>query len=256
MKYCQAKFSSILEQIATIIYLKMKSNRFFDQLRQILLDHHPSAFLLAAQLVLLILYALFDGSEGHGLLISVFGLVVLLMVLWVVTSSARLQWVAWIIAIPAILLTLLAAFIDHPTLIALASLLEAVLYFYTAGTLIGYMLKDTQVTTDELFAVGSTFTLLAWGFAHAYYVILLFDSKSILNSTTGGVPTFLELLFLSFTNLSATGLGDILPISSPARVLAMLEQFSGVGYVAMVVSSLIGLMSGKRLRKQENKKGD
>ena len=84
----------------------------------------------------------------------------------------------------------------------------------------------------------------------------LWDPHSILNATTGEAPTFLELLFLSFTNLSATGLGDILPISSPARVLAMLEQFSGVGYVAMVVSRLIGLMSGKRLRKQENKKGD
>ncbi len=236
--------------------MKMDRDHLFNQLRQKLFDRHPSAFLLAAQFVLLILYAAVDGREGHRLVISVFGLVVLLMVLWVVTSSARVQWMAWIIAAPAILLSLLAVFIDHPTLIALSSLLEAVLYFYTAGTLIGYMLKDTQVTTDELFAVGSTFTLLAWGFAHAYYVILLWDPHSILNATTGEAPTFLELLFLSFTNLSATGLGDILPISSPARVLAMLEQFSGVGYVAMVVSRLIGLMSGKRLRKQENKKGD
>jgi hypothetical protein len=46
---------------------------------------------------------------------------------------------------------------------------------------------------------------------------------------------------LSFTNLSATGLGDILPITPLARVLVMLEQFSGVGYVAVVVSRLIGM---------------
>jgi hypothetical protein len=50
-----------------------------------------------------------------------------------------------------------------------------------------------------------------------------------------------ELLFLSFTNLSATGLGDVMPVSTTARVLAMLEQFTGVGYVAVVVSRLIGL---------------
>ena len=192
-----------------------------------------------------------DGREGHRLVISVFGLVVLLMVLWVVTSSARVQWMAWIIAAPAILLSLLAAIIDHPTLIALSSLLEAVLYFYPAGTLIAYMLEDTRVTTDELFAVGATFTLLAWGFAHTYYVLLMWDPDSIFNATTGSAPTFLELLFLSFTNLSATGLGDILPISAPARVTAMLEQFCGVGYVAMVVSQLIGLMSGRLGRKIE-----
>ena len=238
--------------MSAIIYLMKNINPKFAGLKEWLFSHHPSAFLLAAQLVLLILYAVFDDSESHRLVISIFGLVVLLMVLWVVTSSARVQWMAWGIAVPAILLSVLAGIIDHPTLIALASLLEAFLYFYTAGTLITYMLQDTRVTTDELFAAGATFTLLAWGFAHAYYVSLLWNPNSVINTTTGNAPSFLELLFLSFTNLSATGLGDIMPVSSPARVLAMLEQFSGVGYVAMVVSRLIGLIAGKRIHKEED----
>jgi len=49
------------------------------------------------------------------------------------------------------------------------------------------------------------------------------------------------LLFLSFTTLSGVGNGDIMPIGSPARVLVMFEQFAGVGYIATVVSRLIGL---------------
>jgi hypothetical protein len=49
------------------------------------------------------------------------------------------------------------------------------------------------------------------------------------------------LLFLSFTNLPATGIGDLLPLGSRARVLVMLEQFAGVGDIATVVSRLIGL---------------
>ena len=53
--------------------------------------------------------------------------------------------------------------------------------------------------------------------------------------------TFLELLFLSFTNLTAAGLGDILPVTPLARVIVMLEQFAGIGYVAVVVSRLIGM---------------
>ncbi len=73
---------------------------------------------------------------------------------------------------------------------------------------------------------------------------------SFVNGGHPGQPlTFIELLFLSFTNLSATGLGDILPISAPVRMLAILEQFCGVGYVAVVVSRLIGMtlnnLSGK-----------
>jgi len=55
---------------------------------------------------------------------------------------------------------------------------------------------------------------------------------------------------LSFANLSATGLSDIVPVSAPARVLAMLEQFSGIIYLAMVVSRLIGMSMTGHGRKQ------
>lgn len=49
------------------------------------------------------------------------------------------------------------------------------------------------------------------------------------------------MLFLSFATLSSVGNGDILPRTPPARVLVMLEQLAGVGYIATVVSRLIGL---------------
>ena len=54
------------------------------------------------------------------------------------------------------------------------------------------------------------------------------------------------MLFLSFTTLSGVGLGDILPLSPPARVLVMLEEFAGVGYIAAIVSRLIGLTIRQR----------
>ena len=44
------------------------------------------------------------------------------------------------------------------------------------------------------------------------------------------------------TNLTAAGLGDILPIKPFGRSLVMFEQMVGVAYVALVVSRLVGLM--------------
>jgi hypothetical protein len=52
----------------------------------------------------------------------------------------------------------------------------------------------------------------------------------------------MELLFLSFTTLSSTGLSDVVPIEPFARSVVMLEQLAGVAYVAMVVSRLVGLL--------------
>jgi Ion channel len=54
--------------------------------------------------------------------------------------------------------------------------------------------------------------------------------------------TWVELLFLSFTTLSSTGLSDVIPITPFARALVMLEQLAGVAYIAMVVSRLVGLL--------------
>ena len=51
----------------------------------------------------------------------------------------------------------------------------------------------------------------------------------------------MELLFLSFTTLSGVGLGDIVPLQPMARALVMIEEFSGVMYLAVVVSRLIAL---------------
>jgi hypothetical protein len=87
-------------------------------------------------------------------------------------------------------------------------------------------------------------------FAFAYQACQVWFPGSFVGSMDPGQPrTFVELLSLSFTNLSATGLGDVLPMTAPARVLVMLEQFAGVGYIAMVVSRLVGMTVSSRGRR-------
>jgi hypothetical protein len=207
---------------------------------------------LAAQLVSLILYAFFDGSTNGRALLGAFGVLVLMLVVWVVRRSPALNWVAWVLVIPAIVLSLLSVFFVNPTLLIWASLLEAALYFYAAGSMVAYMMEDYRVTIDELFAAGSTFTLLAWGFTHSYIVCQTWFPGSFTGISSPGEPrTFIELMALSFSNLTATGLGDVLPVTPLARVLAMLEQLVGIGYLAVVVSRLIGMT----FMQQQDKKG-
>ena len=53
--------------------------------------------------------------------------------------------------------------------------------------------------------------------------------------------TWVELIFLSFSILSGTGLSDIVPLTPAARVLVALQMFTGVMYIALVVSRLVAL---------------
>jgi hypothetical protein len=109
------------------------------------------------------------------------------------------------------------------------------------------MLEDHVVTRDELFAIGATFTLVAWAFAYSYTVCQALEPGSFtaaINPT--GQRTWMELLFLSFTTLSSTGLSDVVPVRPFARSLVMIEQLAGLGYVAMIVSRLVGLTVMRR----------
>ena len=170
-----------------------------------------------------------------------------------VNRSASINWIAWCIAIPAVVLSLLTVWAEMPGLLVYAHLLEGALYFYTAASLTAYMLQDHRVTRDELYAAGATFTLLAWAFAFAYSVCQQWYPGSFIAAINPQDPrTWMELLFLSFSVLSSVGLSDIIPIRPEARALVMVESFAGVMYIALVVSRLIGLTTLRVRRRDED----
>ena len=133
----------------------------------------------------------------------------------------------------------------------IAHAFEAAAYFSAAYGLLRYMFEDRYLTKDELFAAGAVFTLIAWGFAFLYNICQLLMPLSFQNPNITGLQTWLDLLFLSFSLQSATGLSDLIPISAPARVLAMLQMFCGVMYLALVVSRLIALQYIAHLPNQD-----
>ena len=202
----------------------------------------PSALLLAAQLSAVLLYPFLEGNGAGRAIFSVLGILILGLVLLSVRASPALTWVAVLLGTPATVLLVIQAVMGSDELFPYSSAIEAVLYFYAAGALIAYMLADHEVTRDELFAVGATFTLVAWGFAYAYVVCQAVEPHSFIAAVNSDADrTWMELLFLSFTTLSSTGLSDVVPIEPFARSLVMIEQLAGLGYVAMIVSRLVGL---------------
>ncbi|HSA55107.1 MAG TPA: ion channel [Gemmatimonadaceae bacterium] len=205
---------------------------------------HPSAGLLLVQLLGVLLYPWMEASMRGRALFGAFGLLVLGMALWVVRRSPLLTWLALLFALPVVVLSVWQAIAPDPRLVVVTAALEAAFYFYATASLIAYMLQDQVATTDELYAAGATFTLLAWAFAYVYVVcqaVLPGSFSAPLDAQ--GPRTWMELLFLSFAVLSSVGLSDILPVTPMARALVMLESFAGVMYIALVVSRLIALVA-------------
>ncbi|MFT3761451.1 MAG: ion channel [Pseudoxanthomonas sp.] len=210
------------------------------------LRRHPAGLLLTVQLIGVMLYPLMEDTPLGRALFGAFGIVVLSLVLWVVYRRSASRF-AWLLAAPAVALSLSASFLHLPGLLPFAQALESALYFYAAAGLMFYMLEDHVITFDELIAAGAAFTLLAWAFAYAFSACQFWSPGSF----SGAVdPTharsWLELLFLSFSLLSGVGLSDIAPVLPGARALSMLAMFSGVMYIAIVVSRVIALTAARR----------
>jgi hypothetical protein len=204
---------------------------------------HPCGVLLAVQILGILLYPFMEDSSPGQALFSIFGLFVLVLAVLAVRRTPALDWVALLIGVPVVVLTILAVVqADNVSISLWSNVLHALFYFYTASGLIAYMFADDRVTLDELFAVGAAFTVVAWGFAYVFAATQIVWPNSFIAAVSSEEPrTWMELLFLSVTTLTSTGLSDVVPVLSHARSFVMIEQIAGMLYLAMVVARLVGL---------------
>lgn len=204
---------------------------------------HPSAALLAAQLLGVALYPFMGESPTGRAMLSLFSLLVLVLAVWAVRATPALTWVSVVLGLPVVALTILEAL--NPTsagIVLWSSVLHAAFYLYTTYALLRYMFQDRRVTPDELFATGATFTVVAWAFAYLYVATQVIWPGSFAAAVDSeSARTWVELLFLSFTALTSSGPSDVVPVLPHARALVMIEQVAGLGYVALVISRIVGL---------------
>ena len=207
---------------------------------------HPSGILLLAQLLAILAYPFSDGSTIGRAFLGAIGTGVVLIALWAVRRTPALAWVAALIGLPAVMFSILEAVVpDQDWVVLTSALLHAPFYFYVSYGMIRYLFHDDRVTTDELYATGAAFTVVAWGFAYAFAFVQVVWPDSFSNA--GGFDhTWFELLYLSFSTLTSVGLSDIVAVGAHARSVVMVEMMVGVFYIAMVVSRMVGLTMMRR----------
>ncbi|MDN4163033.1 ion channel [Nocardioides abyssi] len=207
------------------------------------LGQHPSAVLLGVQLVAVLVYPFLQDSAAGRAVIGVVQIGVVTIAVWAVRRTPALNWSAAFLGLPAIVFTVLEAIWPHTDWIVLVSAcLHAPFYFYVSYAMIRYLFHDDRVTTDELYATGAAFTVVAWGFAYLYAAVQVVVDGAFIGTTSADHRSWFELLYLSFSVLTSVGLSDVVPVAAHARSLVMIEMVAGVLYVALVVARLVGLV--------------
>jgi hypothetical protein len=202
---------------------------------------HPSAVLLAVQLLTVLAYPFLDFSTAGRAVLGVIGMVALVVAVYAVRRTPAVNWVVLVLGAPALVYTVLEALRpDSDPIVLVSALLHAPFYLYVSYAMLRYLFHDDEVTRDEYYATGAAFTVVAWAFAYAFSVVQIVWPESF-SSPQGFDQSWFELLYLSFSTLTSVGLSDIVAVGTEARSVLMLEMMAGVFYIAMVVSRMVGL---------------
>jgi hypothetical protein len=126
----------------------------------------------------------------------------------------------------------------------IASSLIAIFYTYVLVIVLGYVIKGTKVTMDEILGAISVYLLIGFTWASLYHIVFSLEPEAFSVSGTflaGTGQSRPDFVYFSFITLLTVGYGDIRPISGFARSLAMLEGIVGVLYIGVFISRLLTL---------------
>ncbi len=129
----------------------------------------------------------------------------------------------------------------------LAPLLFMVLLVAIFILLARWLIRAVHVNTEVLCAAICGYLLLGVWWTGLYAIVRALtlhlhpNDPSPFISSTASQLTLSDLLYFSYTTLTTTGFGDIVPRTPTVRMLAVLEAIVGLFYNTIVIARFVGL---------------
>ncbi|MEQ1800872.1 MAG: potassium channel family protein [Gammaproteobacteria bacterium] len=122
-----------------------------------------------------------------------------------------------------------------------------VLALFAAANALRFALRGEAVGPEQIHAALGAYLLAGFCFGLLYWVLEQAAPGAL---SAGGVAAegglrVTTTIYFSFVTLASLGYGDILPLSDPARGLAVVEVVSGQLYLAVLVARLVSGWRGK-----------
>lgn len=208
----------------------------------------PSFNMLLVLLASVIAYPFVDAMPGLRPVAQMLDVAAVLLVVRLIRSEDTIWSSGWVIAIPTVILQFWHLAAPAPAIEVAMLVAQLAFHGWAIVALLSYVLRDHIITRDELFAIAGVYVLMAMFWASAYALVVHFDPAALVINEANdpdGRTTWADLVYYSMTTLTSTGYGEITPLSPPARALAMLQQVTGVLFVAILIARLTSLARGR-----------
>jgi hypothetical protein len=207
------------------------------------------AHLLIALAVLFVVMPLVDRFAYGNIIETIAFTLVLLAAVNAIGGRRRIQFTAASLAAPA----LLAHWLHHlwPDALPVEVRLIADILFvsYVIAHLFRFVLRAPEVNAEVMCAAICIFLLLAVAWAFLYTILARWDPNAftITDGPAGAKPTLAGFMALYFSVQVITTItfGDVMPVSNIARMTTIVEATTGVFYMALLISRLVGLYASR-----------
>lgn len=208
---------------------------------------YKNTCLLVAIVSLILLFPFFEGGAIRPALLNLLSSFVLIIALYDVGYSNNRSFVfALLVGVPAILSNWIAITMGTPFFQFASVVISIPFYFFITISLLLSVLKAKKISGEEIAGSISVYLLIGITWGYLYLLVSILIPGAFYSSTLaeGGRLYAGDLLYYSFVTLTTVGYGDIVPVATLARSLAVLEAVLGVLFIAVLISRLISLYEG------------
>jgi len=209
-------------------------------------------------LLVLLTYILASLLDNHGwstvLLIAMTSVT---SVVALVSSHSRqglVRGTIWLSAL-TIALAAIAQLTDVRTILNLASAIQITLLALAMGAVLRRIVSTAEVGSRTILGALSVYAVLGILFSFTYGTVERIQGGAFFE----GVPHAAggDFLFFSYTTLTTTGYGNLIPAGQPGQMIAGFEMMIGQIFLVTLVAGLVALWKpGESLRRRRGKRAD
>lgn len=214
-------------------------------------EHVRDAFGLVLLLVLLtyVLTSLLGDVGWEAVVISLATSATSVLALTSSHAAPRMVRAAiWVSAL-AVLLAVAAAISDAHVWLNVSSAIQVVLLAVAMAAVLRRVVSNAGADSRTILGAISVYTVFGLIFTSLYSFVARVQDGPFFEGHPGAGGS--DFIFFSYTTLTTTGFGDLVPGGQPGRMLAGLEMMVGQIFLVTLVAGLVSLWRpGERFRRR------
>lgn len=156
------------------------------------------------------------------------------------SQKRAMPWPALLLTASSMLVTFVTIFRPVHTLRIANWLLLSAFFGYISVALFSFLQQSSAIIRAKLLASLSLYLILGMFYFAVFNLIQEVHPGSFVEVGPTPIAASRDSLFyFSLATLTTLAYGDVIPVSRPARIIAVLEAATGVFYVAIMVARLV-----------------